>query len=280
MTFKEILEYGVEKLEEAGIEEAKVDAMLLLEYVCDISRTKYLMYAGNQADEDMCTGYKAAIEKRSERIPLQYITGSQDFMGFQFKVDENVLIPRYDTEVVVEEAIKAIKGVENPQILDVCTGSGCIAISLSKLVKGAKVRALDISEGALKVAKENNIDLEASVDFIQSDLFENISSDEKYDLIISNPPYIKTEVIKGLMAEVKNFEPMLALDGAEDGLKFYKKISEEAPGYLKAGGILVYEIGCDQAEEVSELLRQNGFTEIIVKKDLAGLNRAVVARMP
>ncbi len=278
MTVKEILDKSIKKLALSDIDEAKVDAMLLMEYVFGINKTKYFMSMNDEADAEKSKVYEALIEKRCRHIPLQYLIGTQDFMGFEFKVNENVLIPRYDTEVVADEAMKAIKSVDNPKILDVCTGSGCIAIALSKLIRDSKVKAIDISKEALNVAQENNSNLGASVEFTESDLFEKLSENEKYDLIISNPPYIKTQVIKGLMSEVKNFEPMLALDGDEDGLKFYRRISNEAPKYMKNGGVLVYEIGHDQAEEVSELLKENGFKDIVVKKDLAGLDRAVIAK--
>ncbi len=278
MTIKETLEYGINTLNKAGIDEAKVDAMLLLEYIFEINRAKYLMCQTEEACNEKILLYKEVIEKRSLRIPLQYITGTQDFMGYTFKVNENVLIPRYDTEVVVYEAVKSLKGIENPKILDVCTGSGCIAISLAKLIDKATVKALDISTEALSVARENNETLDGGVEFVESDLFDNIDSEYKYDLIISNPPYIRTEVINELMTEVKSHEPLLALDGDEDGLKFYRKISEKAPEYLNKGAMLVYEIGHDQAEDVTYILSQNGFHDIVVKKDLAGLDRVVLAR--
>ncbi|MBE5939802.1 MAG: peptide chain release factor N(5)-glutamine methyltransferase [Lachnospiraceae bacterium] len=278
MTFKEILELGAETLKEAGIEEYKSDAMLLLEYVFDIDRAKYFLLCFDEADDVKVKEYKEAIAKRSNRIPLQHITGIQNFMGYDFIVSKDVLIPRLDTEVVTETAINAMKSVNSPEILDICTGSGCIAIALTKLVEGAKVTAVDISKAALCIAEENNKKHDAGVTFIESDIFENVPTDSKFDLIISNPPYIKTEVIEGLMSEVKDFEPMLALDGSEDGLKFYRIISKEASNYLKAGGVIVYEIGYDQGDDVAHLLTENGFKDVEVRKDLAGLDRVVIGR--
>ncbi|SFB37641.1 release factor glutamine methyltransferase [Acetitomaculum ruminis DSM 5522] len=274
MKYATLLNRGKEKLKSAGIEEYENDAYMLLEYVTGKDRNFFILNAKEEASDIIFQNYEKLCEKRSKRIPLQYITGKAYFCGYEFYVDENVLIPRFDTENLVCQAEKYIK--ENSKVLDVCTGSGCIIISLYKNFNGKiKAKALDISEAALKVAKKNAQDLECSIDFIQSDVFENIPQNEKFDLIVSNPPYIKTEVIDTLMPEVKKFEPVLALDGLEDGLYFYRKISKEAVIYLNPKGRLVFEIGADQRESVTEILKENGYKNIECIKDLNGLDRVI-----
>lgn len=271
MTLKEAYEYGQKRLAKAEIDDAVLDAWYLLEHITGISRAIYFLRMNEEMNEQMEVQYKEYLETRANHIPLQHITGVQEFMGIEFNVNEHVLVPRQDTEVLVEEALKVLKS--GMEVLDMCTGSGCIILSLMKFAKEISGTAVDISEEALKVAKSNADNLEATVEFIQSDLFENVNG--AYDVIISNPPYIRTSVIDELKDEVKFHDPLLALDGKEDGLFFYRKIIKESLNYLKPNGRLYFEIGHDQGEEVKKLMEEAGFVEVAVKKDLAGLDRVV-----
>ena len=286
-TYKEVLEDGIQLLETAAIEEARLDAWLLLEYTADITRAWYYAHMDDGLDAKTEERYRTLCTKRAQHIPLQHITGRAYFMGYEFCVDERVLVPRQDTEVLVEEAISRMRNLEKPQILDMCTGSGCILLSLLLELPQALGTGVDVSEGALCVAKENRkrLGLEQRAELIQSDLFsadyfqKNSGNDHmEYDMLISNPPYIRTEDIEGLMEEVRFHDPVLALDGKENGLYFYEKITEQAGTYLKPGGWLMYEIGCDQGMDVSEIMKKNGFEQIEIKKDLAGLDRVVTGR--
>lgn len=271
MEYQEIYRWGVSQLEEAGIEEAALDARLLLEEVCDTDRNYLLVHGREQIEEDKYHEYAGCISRRKAHEPLQQIIGYQEFMGLDFKVTKDVLIPRQDTETLVEEVMRYLH--DGMHILDMCTGSGCILLSLLKYSNDCVGTGCDISEKALTVARENAEALSLEAAFVQSDLFENISG--KYDFIVSNPPYIPTGVIPALMEEVKDYEPMTALDGREDGLYFYKKIMEKAENFLYSGGMLFFEIGCEQAEAVSSLMKEAGFKEVTVCKDLAGLDRVV-----
>ena len=278
MTYRELYEYGRKQLEDAGIEEAALDARLLLEYICHTDRNALLVHGDSVRNDLEEQFYRTVIERRAQRIPLQHITGEQEFMGLTFKVNEHVLIPRQDTETLVEEALKKIR--PGMQILDMCTGSGCILESILKFAerKGICVSGTgcDISEEALKVAKENDSRLQTGAVFIQGDLFENIA--ETYDMIVSNPPYIRTEEISSLEDEVKLHDPWIALDGKKDGLYFYRLIVKESVKHIKKGGYLLFETGFDQGKDVSVLLEEQGYEEIQVKKDLAGLDRVVMGR--
>lgn len=273
MTLQEANKYGEELLQQAGIADATIDAWYLLEYVTGINRAMYFLNMQKQLSEAELEQYQAYLEQRKNHIPLQHITGVQEFMGMNFAVNEHVLIPRQDTEVLVEEALKVLQ--PGMQVLDMCTGSGCIIISLSKMGK-IEGTGVDISVEALDVAKKNNANLDAGVTWIQSDLFENV--EERYDMIVSNPPYIRTAVIEELKEEVKFHDPYIALDGKEDGLYFYRKIVEESTKYLKENGMLYFEIGHDQGQEVKNLMEEAGFSEVLIKKDLAGLDRVVFGR--
>lgn len=267
---------GQKCLEKAGIAEAGLDAWYLLEYVTGISRASYYGNPEREISEDECDRYFSYINKRCERIPLQHLTNEQEFMGISFFVNEHVLIPRQDTECLVEAALK--KTGQGMKILDMCTGSGCILLSLLKLTKAAKVTGVgaDISGQALEVAKKNAKRIGIEAEFVQSDLFESLSSDGKFDLIVSNPPYIRTSVINGLQDEVRLHDPYIALDGKEDGLYFYKRIIRDSLLYIKCGGWLMFEIGCDQADAVSDMMKEAGYQGISVKKDLASLDRVVI----
>ena len=271
MTLKEAYEYGQKRLADAEIDDAVLDAWYLLEHVTGISRALYFLRMNEEMSEENEVQYKEYLETRANHIPLQHITGVQEFMGYEFNVNEHVLVPRQDTEVLVEEALIVIK--PDMEVLDMCTGSGCIIISLMKFAKQISGTAVDISEEALKVAKSNADKLDAAVEFIRSDLFEEVKG--QYDLIVSNPPYIRTAVIEELKEEVKFHDPFLALDGKEDGLFFYRKIVKDSLNYLKPNGRLYFEIGHDQGEDVKNLMEEAGFKEVFVKKDLAGLDRVV-----
>lgn len=275
MTYRQLYEYGVEKLEEAGIEEAKLDARLLLEYICHTDRNALLVHGDSERNEMEEQFYRMCIEKRATRIPLQHITGEQEFMGLTFRVNEHTLIPRQDTEILVEEGMRRM--FDGMRILDMCTGSGCILLSLLKYSNECEGTGVDISEEALKVARENAKRLGLTAEFIQGDLFENVP-EKKYDMMISNPPYIETAVIETLMPEVREHEPMQALDGMEDGLFFYRKIVEKAGGFLEKGGWLLFEIGYNQGDAVKELMTAQGFQSVEVVKDYAGLDRVVLGQ--
>ena len=278
LELQKVYKEGEMFLKEAGIEESVIDAWLLLEFVTGISRAKYLCSQFMEISEKDAERYCELIELRAKRIPLQHITGEQEFMGYTFKVNEHVLIPRQDTEVLVEEAIKYLR--PGKSVLDMCTGSGCILLSLLKMsaekyyMSNVKGTAVDISEEALKVAAFNAKELRVSVEFVQSDLFENVTG--KYDILVSNPPYIRTAVIEELQDEVKLHDPFIALDGKEDGLYFYRKIIEVSVNYLNDKAMVLFEIGHDQGEDVSNLLKDAGFSNVWVKKDLAGLDRVVI----
>ncbi|MDE6608718.1 MAG: peptide chain release factor N(5)-glutamine methyltransferase [Lachnospiraceae bacterium] len=271
MEYRNLYETGKKRLCEAGIEEADLDARLLLEYVCGTDRNTLLVHGDRLVSEKECSLFEACIAKREKRIPLQYITGEQEFMGLKFAVNENVLIPRQDTEILVEEVLKDLH--DGMSVLDMCTGSGCILLSLLQYSNDCEGTGVDISEKALETARENAGRLSKDPTFIRSDLFEKVEG--KYDVIVSNPPYIPTKVIPTLMSEVKEYEPIEALDGKEDGLYFYKEIIRQAGEYLNRGGKLFFEIGCEQAEEVSGFLENAGYKEVEVVKDFTGLDRVV-----
>lgn len=310
MNLSSMLRYGKKVLEEASVADASVDAMELLQFVCGIDRNYYYMHMDEEVSSEKQTKYEELIEKRASHIPLQQITGRAYFMGLEFFVNEHVLIPRFDTEVLVEETLKCIdeyakmdankignaetsavreykaavdENVRNKQkgtvkVLDMCTGSGCIILSIKEIKPDVEAVGVDISEDALAVAKKNAENHKLPVKFIQSDLFTHIQ--KKYDIIVSNPPYIPTAVIETLDAEVKDHEPMLALDGTADGLHFYRKISMQALDYLEAGGYLCFEIGHDQGPAVSGFLKELGYIDVKVVKDLSGLDRVVLGVKP
>lgn len=271
MTLREAWNLGKKRLTAAEVPDADLDAWYLLEWCTGVSRSHYLAYPDEIISHDQEEQYRASLVKRERRIPLQQITGEQEFMGLSFYVNEHVLIPRQDTEILVEETAKFLR--DGMQFLDLCTGSGCILLSLLHLKPGVEGTGVDLSPEALKVAEKNRERLGEKAALIQSDLFDKIES--AFDVIVSNPPYIKRAEIETLMDEVRLHEPYMALDGHEDGLYFYRKIAEEAPKYLRAGGGLFLEIGCDQGACVAELLRQQGFADVKVVKDLAGLDRVV-----
>lgn len=273
-TYQESLKLAISQLENAKIENADLDAWYLMEAIINMTRAEFLLHSTDQMTENQIEIYQSYIYRRLKHEPMQYIIGKQEFMGLTFLVNEHVLIPRQDTETLVELVLKDSK---DKAILDVCTGSGCIAISLAKLSKAKSVTALDISSKALELAKENAICNQANVEFIESNMFTNVT--DKYDVIVSNPPYIPTDVIHTLMPEVKDYEPLLALDGTEDGLRFYRILAEQSKNYLSKAGKVYFEIGCEQAAAVCELLEENGYDNIKVTKDYANLDRVVSAKL-
>ena len=274
MTLEETLSYGRRQLQEAGIADAALDAWYLLEYIGKFDKSYYYLHGREEIDEEVLQNYQVLVKKRAERVPLQYITGVQMFMGLEFKVNPYVLIPRQDTETLVETALAVCK--PGMRVLDLCTGSGCILISLLHLCEGLVGVGSDISKQALLVARENAKANDVDAEWVRSDLFSNLSG--TFDAIVSNPPYIPSRVIDTLMPEVRDFEPVEALDGHEDGLFFYDRILQECHGFLNPGGYLMLEIGYDQGEAVSERMRQVGLLDVRVIRDLCGNNRVVCGR--
>lgn len=272
MTLRECLLYGKNYLHSHNIADSDIDAWLLLEYTAKIDRNYYFMHQFEEISNILADEYKILLVRRSEHVPLQYLTNEQEFMGFKFKVNENVLIPRQDTEILVDEAVNRLK--PSMRVLDMCTGSGCIAVSLKRLVRDIEVTAADISSKALAVAIENAELNSADIEFIQSDLFENVRG--KFDIIVSNPPYIPSETVDLLMEEVREHEPRLALDGMSDGLYFYRLIVRESTRFLEDNGFLMLEIGHDQREAVINIMKEAGFKAVTGIKDLAGLDRVVI----
>jgi len=277
MQYGKLYEDGTRILTDAGIDEreAKLDARFLLEHICGTTLHTLLTDKEREVSGEEEVAYRELIAQRCERVPLSYITGKRDFMGLTFDVTRDVLIPEQDTENLAEEILRHLCGGE--RILDLCTGSGCILLSLLAYSNGTTGVGTDLSGKALDVAARNaeKLGLSERTDWRQGDLFEAVGSDERFDLIVSNPPYIKSEVIPSLAAEVSVYEPRLALDGGEDGLYFYRKIIPGAVSRLVTGGMLFLEIGFDQAEEVSALMRETGFYEVRTIRDYGGNDRIV-----
>ena len=288
MTLQKLLEEGRERLKRAGVPDWSLDARYLLLEAFGLSLASFLAASGRELSDDSGTRekirrFREMTERRAGRIPLQQILGVQDFMGMEFEVNEHVLIPRQDTETLVELVLQ-----ERPdpacQVLDLCTGSGCTAISLARLGGYGKVWALDLSEEALKVARRNQQkllkDYTGEFRLLKSDLFQEIPKGEKFDILVSNPPYIPKKVIEELEPEVRDYEPRMALDGDEDGLKFYRILARESGRFLKKGGAIYLEIGWDQGPAVEGLLAEAGFQEIRTVQDLAGKDRVVCGGWP
>lgn len=309
ITYRELYRWGCGQLEEAQIAEAELDARLLLEWCCGTDRNTLLAHGERCIAVEEYDKYMDCIVKRSGHIPLQHIIGEQDFMGLTFRVNEKVLIPRQDTEVLVEEVMRHLH--DGMHILDMCTGSGCILLSLLHYSNDCTGVGVDVSEEALRVAQENTarifgsgsslcdvterkpesitvrniqgdpvredggVQADGQIKLLRSNLFEQLDSRDRFDIIVSNPPYIKTGVIDSLMPEVREHEPRLALDGQEDGLFFYREITAQAGAYLVRGGMLFFEIGYDQGEAVRRLMESAGYEEVEVVKDFAGLDRVV-----
>lgn len=280
MTIKETIRKGMIILKTNNVTEPNIKSRLIMQFVLNKPREYLVVYDKEKLTLRQEVNYFKAIKKLCNGIPIQHITNRQEFMKMTFFVDENVLIPRPDTEILVEEVIKIAKKINAKKILDLCTGSGAIAISLAKYIDKSNITAVDISDKALNVAKLNakNNEVEDRITFVESDLFKNLKK-EKYDIIVSNPPYIKKEVLKKLDKEVQK-EPKLALDGGYDGLDFYRKIINKAEEYLKFNGYLCFEIGYDQKEDVENLLEeQEKYINITCKKDLCDNDRVVIAKL-
>lgn len=287
MKLQELLQYGNQILKAAGIAEFALDARYLLEWALQQPHAYLLMHGMDEAAEEQVQKYQSAVELRRKHIPLQYITHAQEFMGYSFYVNEHVLIPRQDTEVLVETVIQQVMkhgdlcADGRIRILDLCCGSGCIGISLKKLLQAkgiaAEVTLSDISPEALKVASRNAEVLQCDVTIVEGDLFAGIRG--QYDIIVSNPPYIPSRVVDTLMPEVRYHEPRLALDGAEDGLRFYRRIIKEAVNYLEDEGYVFFEIGFNQAEDIRKILVDAGYDRIKVNRDLVGLDRVIEAHI-
>ena len=272
MKYSKLYEFGCLQLKAADISDWKTDARLLLEFACGTDFNFLYTNPDFEVTNDKETLYKEYIDKRLTHVPVQHITGTQCFMGLDFKVTKDVLVPRPDTEILVEEVLKDLH--DGMRILDMCTGSGCILLSLLKYSNDCMGQGIDISPAALKVARENAEKLGiSSAEFIESDLFQNVSG--RFDILVSNPPYIKTSEIEGLMPEVSKYDPFIALDGHEDGVYFYKKILKGAGGFLNRGSLIAFEIGNDEGEAVSALMKEAGLKNIEVIKDYGGNDRVV-----
>lgn len=279
-------------MNKAGCLDPKVDSEELYSFLTGLDKVEIFVRGEEEVDPETERKYFKLIRKREERIPLQHITGEQEFMGFRFYVSEDALIPRQDTETLVVEAARALRdnpakkpgfferlrGKGNREILDLCCGSGIIGVSLKRISEGLDLTASDVSEGAVALAERNARLNRVEGEFLQGDLFEPVK-DRKFDMILSNPPYIKTNMIGLLQDEVKDHEPRIALDGGKDGLDFYRRIVEQAPDHLKKDGFLMLEIGHDQGEELKTMIGRTGkFRDLIVLKDLGGRDRVVSCR--
>lgn len=295
--YKDLFEWGRERLKIAKVPDAELDARLLLEWVCKTDRNTLLVHGDRIIGSEEYSSYVNCISMREKRRPLQYITGFQEFMGLEFEVDENVLVPRQDTEILVEEVLKHLH--DGMRILDMCTGSGCILLSLLYYSNYCTGLGVDISDAALKVARRNAQRLDSirngiDVEFIQGDLFKGLCNNKsahgeakepkmceddknisKFEIIVSNPPYIKSGEIEALMPEVSSYEPKSALDGGDDGLYFYREIVKSAGDYLTGGGELFFEIGSEQGACVKNLMESAGYSGIEIVKDYAGFDRVV-----
>ena len=282
MTLNELRKECAHVLEEAGITDAAVDSVLLLEHVLSTDRNHILAHGNEQADDDTVRQYRQLVSRRKEHVPLQHLTGHQEFMGLDFIVDENVLIPRQDTECLVEEAMREIH--DGMKVLDLCTGSGCVIISLAGYKNDLYAVGTDISPEAIRIAERNAVLNKRDVRWALGDLYEGLHNiaeyETKFDVIVSNPPYIRSGVIPELMEEVKDHEPPAALDGGPDGLDFYRRIIDGADEHLIRGGCILFEIGFDQAEDVSGLLKDRGYRDVETVKDYSGNDRVVKARRP
>ena len=274
-TYVQKLHKGIEILKKAGVPEPELDAWYLFSECFQITRAEYFLKQTEKIEETdvQKKTWEQYLKRRSEREPLQYILGTQEFMGFSFLVNPSVLIPRQDTEILVEKALSVLNPGDH--VLDMCTGSGCILLSLAKMKKLGRAVGVDISSEAIQTAGKNAEYLQADAEFILSDLFDQMDRRDRFQVIVSNPPYITAEERKELMPEVAEHEPGLALFGGEDGLYFYRRMIREAGNFLTEGGSLLVEIGCRQAEAVQKMFQENGYEKIEVIQDLAGLDRVV-----
>ena len=280
-TYRELYEEGRRILEQAGLPDAALDARFLLEEVCGTNLQTLLVFPEKKVTEEEVNQYRAFIQRRKDREPTAMILGEWDFMGLTFRLNKSTLIPEQDTEVLVETALEELKrrgsGEAPLRILDLCTGSGCILLSLLHELRNAGGLGTDLSEEALEAARENvvRLGLQERAAFRQGDLWEPVG-DERFDLIVSNPPYVPTDVIPTLEPEVRCGEPYAALDGGEDGLVFYRRILKEAAGHLKPSGIIIVESGFDEAAQIAALMQDQKLRGIRTVKDYGGLDRVVL----
>lgn len=280
-TYGEVYRWGTEQLLSADVPDAGTDARLLLEWCCGTDRNTLLAHGSREVPTEEYERYYQAVGQRKKRVPLQYITGEQEFMGLAFEVNRSVLVPRQDTEILVEEVMRNLH--DGMRILDIGTGTGCILLSLLHYSNGCTGVGVDLSEEALQTAKRNARNImgvhpdseESAVSFRQGDLFQGLCKEDKFDIVVSNPPYIRTDVIDTLMPEVRDYEPRQALDGREDGLFFYRQIIAQAGAYLYGGGMLFLEIGYDQGEDVVRLMEAECYTQVEIFRDYAGNDRVV-----
>lgn len=283
-TYRELYEEGRRILEQAGLPDAALDARFLLEEVCGTNLQTLLVFPEKKVTEEEVNQYRAFIQRRKDREPTAMILGEWDFMGLTFRLNKSTLIPEQDTEVLVETALEELKrrglGEAPLRILDLCTGSGCILLSLLHELRNAGGLGTDLSEEALEAARENavRLGLQERAAFRQGDLWEPVG-DERFDLIVSNPPYVPTEVIPTLEPEVRCGEPYAALDGGEDGLVFYRRIMREAAGHLKPFGIIIVESGFDEAPQIAALMQEQKLRGIRTVKDYGGLDRVVLGAL-
>lgn len=280
MTIKDIIIRYSKELEEIS-PTPRLDVETLLQKVLNVDRLYILLNLDRVLNEEEEKLFNKFINERLNNRPIAYIVGNREFMGLDFYVQEGVLIPRPDTEVLVEEVIEIAKDKGKIKILDIGTGSGAITVSLAKYLENAEVTSVDISEIALEIGKKNAVDnnVENRINFIKSDLFSSLDENIKFDIIVSNPPYIKREVIDTLDKQVKDYEPYNALEGGVDGLDFYRAITTQGKKFLKEGGVLAYEVGHDQSEDVSKLMEIDGYTNIYTKKDLQQIDRVVIGTL-
>lgn len=276
MNIQNLLNYGIKFLKDNNIEEADLKCKMLLSNLLNVRKEYLVIHNEDAVSEAIEVIFKEKLNELKEGKPIQYIISNQEFMGLNFYVDENVLIPQPDTEILVEEVIEKMKQNVSKSVLDLCTGSGAIAISIAKNVENTKVYATDISQEAIEVAKKNAISNNVDIEFILSNMFENI--DKQFDFIVSNPPYIEKAIIPTLPEEVK-YEPEIALDGGEDGLEFYKIIAKKAKSFLNKDGYIAVEIGYNQRVAVIKIFEEEGYKEIYSKKDFGGNDRIVVAKI-
>jgi len=278
MKIFELLKWATQYLQKKKIGSARLDAEIMLSEILKVPRLDFILLKDKEINKKTEAKFKKFIARHAKYEPVAYILGNTEFMSLKFFVNKSVLIPRPDTETLVEEVIKHVSGakIKKPRILDIGTGSGAIAVSLAKYIKGSDVTAFDISARALNTAKKNAKYNGAEIKFVKSDLFKAFKNKNiKFDIIVSNPPYVSKDELKKLSLFVKKYEPVKALDGGRDGLEIIKKIIRQAPGYLKKGGILALEVGYKQAKKVKKLMEDNGFRNISVIKDLAGIDRVI-----
>jgi release factor glutamine methyltransferase len=290
-SLRELLKNAAEILKSSGNSDTPIlDAEVILIYVLRESGMKYdrvklVTHQGQLLDHKLAGRYRSLVEERSKGKPVQYITNTQEFMGLELYIEQGVLIPRADTELIVERVLKLARGIERLRIIDMCTGSGAIAVSLGRNIPGSQIWAVDISDAAVKCCRINSerLGLEKRIRIVKSDLFENIREeglDGKADIIVSNPPYIKSDVIPGLGINVRDYEPHLALDGGKDGILYYKSIIRDSVEFLRKDGYLVFEVGYDQGAEVKAIMEESGYYgDVNIEKDLAGFDRCVWSQL-